>query len=1404
MSLQNLIVASRRGLFPVAVICFLAGSPLLAAPPDKRLIRQEEHWRKPIPEPEFARFADWTERFEKSQPAARSAAEPEGLTLARERRRAMADLIRANPERALELAVPSRVRKSLPKHIAAELEEPVSGRGELDLFAVLAEPGKEALVKPNFWKAKIKGREFDAFVYGRRLGQPTRKNIPLHGVAVDGVIAIGENPARVLDADETEEVKQARAAEPVCGTSGLPSTTYADETALDVGGQVYFFCQSTHAEAFNDNLIQAEENTPLGDSGGGTVDASAWTEGRKNLILIRVDFPDLTNAPFSDAIGTNLVTGLNNFYSEMSYGRAGFSLLGQGSEMTPTFRMAQPAAYYGTNNFYSQLRTQARAAASAAGYVLTNYQFDLICMGAVPGFNWSGLGSVGGAGAWIRASFGTGVSAHELGHNFGLNHANYWDTLGQSIIGTPGTNVEYGDTFDTMGAASAGNNHFNSRYKNYLNWLTTNEVTKITSSGMYRVYAHDQTNTTGGVRGLWVVKNSSTNYWVELRQKFTSNKWLMSGAGLRWTQNGNGKSMLLDTTPGSTDAKNDACIVIGRTFSDPVPGIHITPIGKGGTTPESLDVVVNLGTFPTNLPPTVTVTASATNTATVTPLTFNAAANDANGDALAYYWDFGDGTFGTNSPNASKSWSSAGEYVVRCTASDMKGGVASDSVIVRIGSPTTYRISGQVTGNSGPAQGVRVYVSSARMTYTDSDGTYNLVGLPAGSYTLAASLYGYSFTNFNFVNPVSVGPNATNKNISGAAAIVSPPTIVSQPQSVEVSVGDQVAFSVIVTGTPPFSLQWRFNGANIPGANASDYVFLNAQTTNAGNYSVVVSNSAGVATSTNATLTVNTSAIITSQPHDTTVIAGGTAQFSVSATGVPPLTYQWWHGGSTPVGSNNSVLVVTNVQVADAGDYLCVVTSRQGLIMSDPATLTVNFTLTATATSGGSVTKFPGLPSYPPGSIVTLTATPVGAYLFSGWSGGATGTNNPLLVTVTSNLSITANFASPVADLIVDNPQATLTGSWTAATSAADKYNTNYVTAAATTGNASATATFRPNIPLEADYDVYVWHPTFTRPATVPVTISAAGATNIISVNQSASAGTWVPIATNLHFAAGTNAFVRIANTTSQANRNVAADAVKWSYSANQIGTPPVIVTPPADQAVAAGTDVDFSVFATGTGALNYQWQLNGTNLPGAIAATRTCTNVTSASAGVYTVIVSNNLGMASSSATLTVNTPPLLHPIADRSVHAGGTLAIACPASESDALQTLTFTFAASSVGGASIDATTGEFTWATTAADAGTTNSVTITVTDDGTPALSDEKNFLIRVLPPPEFQTVTYSNGIITMTWSAISGGVYRVQSKSGTNGSTWQDISPDVIATGPAASKSDTPGAEAGFYRILVVP
>lgn len=89
-------------------------------------------------------------------------------------------------------------------------------------------------------------------------------------------------------------------------------------------------------------------------------------------------------------------------------------------------------------------------------------------------------------------------------------------------------------------------------------------------------------------------------------------------------------------------------------------------------------------------------------------------------------------------------------------------------------------------------------------------------------------------------------------------------------------------------------------------------------------------------------------------------------------------------------------------------------------------------------------------------------------------------------------------------------------------------------------------------------------------------------------------------------------------------------------------GDLPTITTHPAGATVNSGASVTFSVTATGTPPLTYQWQLGGTAIAGATGSSYNIASATTAQAGIYTVVVTNAAGsVLSNGATLTVNAPP-------------------------------------------------------------------------------------------------------------------------------------------------------------------
>jgi hypothetical protein len=247
-----------------------------------------------------------------------------------------------------------------------------------------------------------------------------------------------------------------------------------------------------------------------------------------------------------------------------------------------------------------------------------------------------------------------------------------------------------------------------------------------------------------------------------------------------------------------------------------------------------------------------------------------------------------------------------------------------------------------------------------------------------------------------------------------------PPTITSQPNPVTANAGSTVMFSVTATGTAPLSYHWFKNGStgltdagNISGSATRTLALANIAASDTGDYSVVISNQAGTVTSSAAKLTVITSTppTIVSQPRSQTVIAGQSASFSVSATGTAPLHFQWRKNGANIAGATASAYTLANAQPANAGQYTVAVSNNGGVATSAPATLAVNYTLLVTTSSGGSVSIQPSQSSYAPGTTVTLKAAPSLLFKFTGWSGNATGTANPLTITMNGNKQIKANFA---------------------------------------------------------------------------------------------------------------------------------------------------------------------------------------------------------------------------------------------------------------------------------------------------------------------------------------------------------------------------------------------------------
>lgn len=464
------------------------------------------------------------------------------------------------------------------------------------------------------------------------------------------------------------------------------------------------------------------------------------------------------------------------------------------------------------------------------------------------------------------------------------------------------------------------------------------------------------------------------------------------------------------------------------------------------------------------------------------------------------------------------------------------------------------------------------------------------------------------------------------------------PGFTQQPSNLTVLAGQTAQFTVNATGTAPLTYQWRkganplSNGGNISGADTAALVLANAQAGDAGSYEVVVSNTAGAKTSEPATLTVSQPAVapsITQQPVNVTVTAGQAAQFTVVATGTAPLAYQWRKGanplsnGGDISGVDTATLTLAAVQAGDAGSYDVVVSNAAGNETSDAATLTVQ-------------------PSVVPQKIIGIVAT------------------------ATSELASHNRLASHAVDGIYCDSSfwESIGVGFGFVPDREDR-------------DPAITFDFGQSVQLDR-FVIWNGHENEAAIKRMVVEVSPDGVTFTSRGEVELSLpGGCPPIPQTVPLDGVTARFVRFDILENYAGvifpvvgnpsgwSLVAIDEVEFFGGPGGVAVAPTITQAPANLTVTVGQSAQFTVTATGTAPLNYQWFKggavlgNGGNVSGVNTATLTLANVQSTDAGSYGVIVSNDAGSKTSeSATLTVQppavAPTIVTPPANLTVAAG------------------------------------------------------------------------------------------------------------------------------------------------------
>ena len=546
----------------------------------------------------------------------------------------------------------------------------------------------------------------------------------------------------------------------------------------------------------------------------------------------------------------------------------------------------------------------------------------------------------------------------------------------------------------------------------------------------------------------------------------------------------------------------------------------------------------------------------------------------------------------------------------------------------------------------------------------------------------------------------NLSPQLVTQEARANLGVTSTISITAQPQNQQICAGSGWSESVTATGRSPLSYQWYSNGVPIPNANqAGTYAG------GAGTYSVTIYDglSNSLQSASGVVVVSSNRPVIIAQPQSQYLFPDGMALFSVTATG-DNLAYQWQFN-STPIpGETNSFLVIENAQTAQTGSYNVLVQDACDYVYSQQASLAL---VAGNAVSWGGCgmdSTNNDITSIAAGSGYDLYLRANGSVVASGSDGGSGAASPPSAVTSPTGTNLVVAISAGPAHALALMSDQTVTG-WGEGPEANASGRTNVAAISAgyqhsmvlyTNGTVQTWGSAVPSglpaglsnvmaiaagdvhdMALRADGTVLAWGNNDHGVCNIPTNLSngvaiVAGTNFSMALDDTGLVTVWgdnahgvcnVPtgLSNVVQIAAGTNYCMaltddgRVATWGDGANGNPAPPALQAVVAVAggascplAVTVAPILTSQPLSQANDPGDSLTFSVTALNSASatyLNYQWQLNGTNIPGANSSSLLITSVIGSQMGIYTVLVANDYATTPSDPAILIvsNSPPVV-----------------------------------------------------------------------------------------------------------------------------------------------------------------